>query len=193
MRGECVCSMYRGGKTALWDRLQGVVEEWANVKICLIGDFNSILEAGERVGEGGEEASRGYRGLKAFVEGCNLHDVALQGRKYTWFWSNGRFKSRIDRALVNEQWLDSFPDTHLRGLPRSISDHCAISLETKQADWGPKPFQFINAWITHPEFMGAVEKAWKEEEIRGWGGYVFKEKLKRLQIALKEWNVGSCG
>lgn len=36
----------------LWDRLRIVVEQWKNSKVCVIGDFNAILEVGERVGEG---------------------------------------------------------------------------------------------------------------------------------------------
>lgn len=27
-----------------WDRLKLVVEQWADVQVCLIGDFNAILE-----------------------------------------------------------------------------------------------------------------------------------------------------
>lgn len=123
------------------------------------------------------------------VKRCNLVDVNLVGRKFTWYRTNGSCKSRLDRALVNDKWLERWPDSYLRGLPRSISDHCAIVLYSKHMEWGPKPFRFVNAWLSHPEFLGIVEKSW----ISGWGCYVFKEKLKRLKEELKKWNVQSFG
>lgn len=131
----------------LWDKLNLVVEQWAEIRVCLIGDFNSILEVGEMEGSG--QLSRGSRGLKEFVENHNLVDVKIQGRGFTWFRCNGKCKSRMDRAFVNDLWLEKWQDTSLRGLPRSISDHCPIILSTRESDWGPRPFWFINAWTSH--------------------------------------------
>lgn len=90
--------------------------------------------------------------------------------------------------MVNERWLEKWSETGLRGLPRSISDHCPIILFTSSVDWGPKPFRFINAWISHPSFLELVSNSWREGGIEGWGCYVFKEKLRRLKEALKVWN-----
>lgn len=106
-------------------------------------------------------------------------EVNLHGRKFTWF------KSRLDRAFVNDRWIATWQDSELRGLPRSVSDHCAIVLSTKNIDWGPKPFRFVNAWTTNPDFRDKVEGSWREG---GWGSFVLKEKLKRLKEALKEWS-----
>lgn len=36
--------------------------------------------------------------------------------------------------------------------------------------------------------MGFVEKAWEENQIRGSGAYVLKEKLKNLKVKLKDCN-----
>ncbi|KAL6518076.1 hypothetical protein OROMI_033777 [Orobanche minor] len=113
-------------KLMLWDRLSLVVEQEVGVNVCIIGDFNSILEVGERVGVGGPGDGRERREFRDFVEKANLIDVKIHGRKFTWYMSNGSCKSRIDRALVNEKWLEVWNDTSLRGLPRTVSDHCAI-------------------------------------------------------------------
>lgn len=178
----------REGKVRLWDRLKGVVEQASGACICIIGDFNSILDARERAGSGWQVSTREINEFKYFVEENDLIDVGLQGRKYTWYKPNGTCKSRIDRALINEKWAELWTDTGLRGLPRSISDHCAMILQTKLEHWGAKPFRFINAWFTHPQFRETVEKSWREEGIVGWGGFVLKEKLKRLKEVLKSWN-----
>lgn len=87
----------------------------------------------------------------------------------------------IDRALINERWAERWQGLELGGLPRSVSDHCAIVLTTRRDDWGPKPFRFINAWLSNPRFREVVEGSWNEGGIEGWGSYVAKEKLKRLR------------
>lgn len=146
----------------MWDRLKMVAEQWEDLRICLIGDFNAILEPVEMVGEGGSRLSRESQGLKEFMSSCELLDVKLQGRCFTWYRSNGACKSRIDRALINDYWMESWRDTSLRGLPRSISGHCVIILNTTQRDWGPQPFWFVNVWISHPDFLTVVERSWNE-------------------------------
>lgn len=193
----CIVNIYAScnleEKILLWDRLSLVIEQNSRIKLCLIGDFNSILEDYERAGSGSGSSSRDRRKFKEFVENGQLHDVKLQGRKFTWYKPNGTCKSRIDRALINDSWNLRWQGTSLRGMKRSISDHCPILLNSSDADWGPKPFRFINAWLSHPDFMRVVDASWKEGGINGWGSFVFKEKLKRLKLKLKEWNSGCFG
>ncbi|KAL6525382.1 hypothetical protein OROHE_015689 [Orobanche hederae] len=128
------------------------------------------------------------REFAEFVARGELVDLSLRGRKYTWYRSNGMCKSRIDRALMNEKWLSLWPNSLLRGLKRSTSDHCAIMVEPTAADWGAKPFRFLNDWLSHPEFRSKVEESCREDGVKGWGCFVFKEKLKRLQETLRGWN-----
>lgn len=105
-----------------------------------------------------------------------------------WYMPNGRCKSRLDRMMVNNAWIGWWPSACLKGLQRSVSDHCPIFLESKDLDWGPKPFRFINAWLSHPEFKEFVGTVWKSYQIIGWGGFIVKEKLKLLRKDLKVWN-----
>lgn len=175
-------------KELLWDRLHMVIQQNEGVYTCVIGDFNTILEEGERAGSGGHVSGREMRAFRHFLESSKLLDVDIQGRKFTWYRTNGSCKSRLDRALVNEKWLERWRDTGLRGLPRSISDHCAIVLHSKNTDWGPKPFRFLNIWTSHPGFKELVHNCWGQGGLEGWGCFVFLEKLKRLKEALRIWN-----
>ncbi|KAL8473872.1 hypothetical protein ACS0TY_030651 [Phlomoides rotata] len=61
-------------------------------------------------------------------------------------------------------------------------------LEIKVKDWGPKPFRFINAWLSHPGFKKFVIDKWTSYKMEGWGSFVLKEKSKRLKADLKTWN-----
>ncbi|CAL5361639.1 unnamed protein product [Camellia sinensis] len=56
-------------------------------------------------------------------------------------------------------------------------------------DWGPKPFRFINAWTSHPQFKKEVEKVWEEVQIQGWASFRIMIKLKRLRAYLRRWNM----
>lgn len=193
----CVINIYAScdfrERSLLWDIISMVVRQREEMCTCVFGDFNSILLEGERVGVGEGNSSRERRAFLDFIGSCNLIDVALQGREFTWYNSGGTCKSRLDRALVNEEWAVRWQDTVLHGLPRSVSDHCALVLATKSGDWGPRPFRFINAWKNDPGFMENVGDSWREGGIEGWGCFVLKEKLKRLKGVLKTWNSNQFG
>ncbi|XP_057789837.1 uncharacterized protein LOC131006698 [Salvia miltiorrhiza] len=177
----CLINVYASNvareKAESWDKLQILAEQNRDRCLCIMGDFNAIRERGERVGKSENFDTADMRRFDAFIRDSELTEVRTQGRKFTWYQANGRCKSKLDRFLVNNCWLDSWPSTVERCLQRSVSDHCPILLSTKIVDWGPKPFRFINAWTTHPEFNQLIQK----------------EKLKALKVALKEWNKSTFG
>ncbi|MCI26464.1 frigida-like protein, partial [Trifolium medium] len=140
---------------------------------CVVGDFNAILH---------REEMRGVTEIpylsqpseitefQAFVNTMKLKDIPVLGRKFTWFHSNGRSISRIDRAFVNNDWESSWGNPSLWILPRSVSDHCHLVLHHNCVDWGPRPFRFNNHWLQHYDFKGLVEEFWRSQSISGWMG-----------------------
>lgn len=92
---------------------------------------------------------------------------------------------------MNNEWLVSCPSSVLKGLPRSISDHCPLIMETKITDWGP--IRFINDCSSHPDFKQLVANSWGNSRVTGWGRFVVKEKLKELKSSLKQWNHSTFG
>ncbi|KAL7200241.1 hypothetical protein ACSBR1_032210 [Camellia fascicularis] len=133
---------------------------------CMGGDFNEIRHIGERV-----SCSRRDMGIKHFndfIEKCELHDLPLHGRKYTWCNAHQSEKwSRIDRVLLRPEWLITFR-MKLWGLPRLVSDHCPLLLMEDERDWGPKPFSTT---------------------VTGCAGFIIVQKLKQLKLELKKWNI----
>lgn len=117
-----------------------MVQQNEEACICIGGDFNSIRFEHDRSGVSSVINRRDIRQFDDFISNTNLVDLPLHGRKYTWYRSNGSCKSRLDRFLVNNVWLNRWPNSVQRGLPRLVSDHCPITLETRVVDWGPKPF-----------------------------------------------------
>lgn len=56
-------------------------------------------------------------------------DMGCSGPKLTW--TNNRqglanTKERLDRALCNTQWMNSFPESCVWNLPRTYSDHAPL-------------------------------------------------------------------
>ncbi|KAL8477512.1 hypothetical protein ACS0TY_029705 [Phlomoides rotata] len=102
-----------------------------------------------------------------FIRDSGLIDLPLHGRTFTWYKPDGSCKSRIDRFLINNNWLNSWTNSYQKGLRRSLSDHCPIMLEIKVKDWGPKPFRFLTAWLKFPGFKDFVIAKWRSYDITG--------------------------
>lgn len=146
------------------------------------GDFNAIRNKSERSNCVG--LLKGSKDFLNFIEKCNLVDLPLLGRKFTWHGPNNK-KSRLDRFLVDEVWLEKIEDFQQQGLNRSVSDHIPILLSHGFTDWGPRLFKFFNAWVQNKECMSIIRNKW------GSMGYLngkVSGKLKKLKGALRKWN-----
>ncbi|KAL8456310.1 hypothetical protein ACS0TY_034502 [Phlomoides rotata] len=147
-------------------------------RVCIVGDFNTIREENESVGRAISSDINEMARFNNFIEGCDLVEIPLVGRKFTWYRPDGMCKSKLDRLLENSNWLNKWPDVILKGGRRSLSDHVLIYIEGCKKDLGPKPFNYKDL----------IERVWSASNIKGWGGYVMKEKLKELKTELKTWS-----
>ncbi|XP_028062050.1 uncharacterized protein LOC114265429 [Camellia sinensis] len=102
---------------------------------CLGGDFNEVKNICER--KGYIRRDRGMEEFGTFISNLELVDIPMLGRQYTW--GNSQSWSRIDRFLVNPEWLE-WHRYKVWGLPRLFSDHSPILLMEDDRNCGPKPF-----------------------------------------------------
>lgn len=124
----CITFIYASNipyeRLILWDDLKqvsiGRKEAW-----IALGDFNNVLYSFERLG--GEQVH--WRETKLFVE-CitenGLIDLKAKGCYFMWVrrGENGDRKcSKIDRALVNMEWLSPMSDSTANFLSPGVSDH----------------------------------------------------------------------
>ncbi|KAL8485331.1 hypothetical protein ACS0TY_027579 [Phlomoides rotata] len=175
-------------RVELWDRILQVIHQSPTSCIYLAGDFNSVIRECERPGRRVVSSRRDLNTFDNLIRDSELIDLPLHGRYYTWYMLNGSSKRRIDRILINEDWMLRWLISYQRGLRRSLSDHCPNILDINDKYWGPKPFRFINAWSSHEGFKEFITGRWSSYDIKGWGGFVLKEKFKRLKEDLKVWN-----
>lgn len=136
---------------------------------CIRGDFNEVLYRMDKNGRTGSTSQ--ITNFNNWVSDFALLDIPLQNIQYTW--SNFRFNatySRLDRFFVNQQWLEKFSGASLRGLPRSLSNHCPLLFGTDKQKDGLSPFRFESMWLQHNNYKALVKSWWAPESKGRWVG-----------------------
>ncbi|XP_042950232.1 uncharacterized protein LOC122282338 [Carya illinoinensis] len=173
----------------LWDELareSNSTDPW-----LVTWDFNIIANDGERHG-GRPRPVVAMEEFNYWIHNCGLMELKYLGKSYSWcneHAGNSRSWARLDRSLVDQHFLDAFPDSVMRYLPRTSSDHASmvISFVKSFEGYGPAPFHFQQMWVDHVDFVRCVREAWDQNDV---GGALMKmvAKLKRVSVALKAWN-----
>lgn len=151
----------RSLRPAIWEQI-GAIQHF--YPWLLIGDFNCTIRDGERNTPGGVST-----GFVDWLHRLSLIDVDYSDPVYTW--NHGRSveirrSARLDRAFCDDEWRRCFPETSLRHLPHSYSDHCPILLQTSaesSVGVGGRPFRFVAAWMEHKGFAGLVRSTWSNQ------------------------------
>ncbi|KAH0712277.1 hypothetical protein KY289_008236 [Solanum tuberosum] len=177
----------------LWDRMLQQANDTANSPWCAVGDYNVITSMDEKLG-GVPYNMRKSLEFIAVIEACGLMDLGFSGQKFTWSNKRGihsRVWKRLDRAMVNDSWLEKMPQTTITHLPAVGSDHCPLLMEmiSREEDH-IKYFKFLNCWTDQPNFSDIVKACW-DRPIEGNNMWKFHQKLKRLSNTLSSWSRGN--
>ena len=95
----------------------------------------------------------------------------------------------MDRFLVSSDWESRFSKAAQRSLPRPISDHFPILLDSDGVRSGPSPFRFELMWLKFKGFRELLKGWWQNLKFHGSFSYVPAAKLKALKGILKSWNM----
>ncbi|KAL5127208.1 hypothetical protein HKD37_14G039672 [Glycine soja] len=155
----------------------------------LLGDFNNVLKAKDRVG-GNLVTESEYEDLAKMMRNTRTFEKDSTGDYYTWSnkQTDGMIYSRIDRVLGNVEWFQDNIDTMLQILPPSVSDHALLCLADPGNTAGRQfHFKFSNCLTDLEEYHSTVSNSWNEP-LNGRPMYVLWEKLKRLKPALNKIN-----
>lgn len=80
------------------------------------------------------------------------------------------------------------PTTNLIGLPRPVSDHCPLLINSSLPIGGLTPFGFENMWIRHKDFKPNISSWWADNVPSRWAANKFHLKLKSIKVRVKLWN-----
>jgi len=162
---------------------------------CCIGDFNTILGSHEH--QGSHAPAR--LPMLEFQQWSDSHNFFhLPTRGSAFMWSNGRrgrnnTRKRLDRAIVNQQWIDNCVSLSVNTLTKLRSDHFPILLEFQtQTNPFSSSFKFMKMWCAHPDCENIVKQCWNSQ-VTGCPMFVLNQKLKNLKDALKVWNKNTFG
>lgn len=158
--------------------------------ICFMGDFNAIFGPEEQFGQ--RCLSRiSCDEFRQCVSDSGLIDLEATGPFFTWRCSHSCrvLMSRLDRALVSEEFIGSWTSVSALVLPRIHSDHHPLLLKCQNgsADF-VKPFRFQNFWTSHKDYIAVVLESWNTFLPTKDPITVCIRKLKRLKFRLKEWS-----
>lgn len=154
------------------------------------GDFNVILSEEEKLG-GLEFSQMEATDFAHCISACALSEVKFSGSKFTWW--NARINEacifeRLDRILVNNVFVESFPLIESEHLIRQGSDHAPVQVCCNSVCQRiTKSFRFLNFWCKHKKFMEIVQKNW----VVNFKGCPFMElhaKLQKVKRVLSDWS-----
>ena len=183
----CVSAVYakysRVGRRPLWSAL----ESWSssvNRPWLVAGDFNIISTAAEKSGGSAPRVGE-MEELNLAIQASGLEAVNFDGSPFTW--TNGRVWQRLDRVLINADWLNIFASVHVSHMARGRSDHCPLLIKSSNGQVLKGSFRFLNVWTSHQDFLSIVRQSWSQP-IGAFGMVGFFKKLMRLRKALRLWN-----
>ncbi|XP_024958997.1 uncharacterized protein LOC112499968 [Cynara cardunculus var. scolymus] len=145
-------------KRLLWTELLGTLKKYSGVAWVICGDFNEVRTADERKGSNFDPM--GEKFFNDLITSAGLSDIPLGGRKYTWMNRECSKLSKLDRFLVNMEFVNAWPMVNSMALPRVFSDHCPIILDSRSNEGGPTPFKIFNSWLSDQELAALVEDCW---------------------------------
>ncbi|XP_020243178.1 uncharacterized protein LOC109821400 [Asparagus officinalis] len=157
-RLDCVISSVYGfnqtkGRKELWADLIQIQEIIGNVPWLICGDFNAMIDKDDKLG-GAVLSDSDTRDFNNCIEDCHLEAEA-------------RVWSRLDRALVNDQWITAYNSSYAEYLLPHFSDHSPglISIY-EDCLQGKKSFKFFKMWTKHADYLPTVSNVW-ESDIQG--------------------------
>ncbi|XP_075663436.1 uncharacterized protein LOC142633038 [Castanea sativa] len=138
----------RGESWRLLEHLSGCL----NLPWVVIGDFNEIMFAGEKLG-GNPRPECQMHQFREVLNKCHLRDLGYIGSDFTWsrrWGSQGWIRERLDRAFVSTSWASVFPQQRLHHVAAFTSNHCMLLLKCPQTSWRRKRKpKLFRAALTH--------------------------------------------
>ncbi|XP_075077066.1 uncharacterized protein LOC142163819 [Nicotiana tabacum] len=140
----------------MWQKLRQIHSLQQGLWLAM-GDFNAVLNSQDRQ-HGTMIHDMETKNFREFMNDTGINELHTVGKDYTW--TNNHTNSRIDRGLVNSNWMMTMPSLRIQVLEPSVSDHSPLKLMISQMQRKKtSPFRFFNCIAEHPQFMQEVDQA----------------------------------
>ncbi|KAH7677449.1 DNase I-like protein [Dioscorea alata] len=175
----------RQRKPGFWNEIRRCCPR-SGVPWVICGDFNSIFDPTDKLH--GHINREDIRQAQNFVRDLQLLEPPSFGRKFTW--TNEQsipIWVKLDRFLVNPNWITFFPRVYQNYLPRFGSDHVPIRLESGIHFPLACFFRFEQAWCQVDNFGERINERWTFLTPSGCGAFILAKKISHLRAKLKNW------
>ncbi|GKA36412.1 retrovirus-related pol polyprotein from transposon TNT 1-94 [Tanacetum coccineum] len=152
-------------RRSMWNELRRFKAITSGCPWILMGDFNVTLKLEEH-STGGSKVQSDMQDFGVYVNDIEVEDVNYTGLFYTWIKSPSRPETsilkKLDRVMVNSDFIDHYGDAHARFLPFLTSDHNPVVLHIPNTlEKKKKSFRFSNFVADKEEFLDVVKREWK--------------------------------
>ncbi|XP_020696497.2 uncharacterized protein LOC110109654 [Dendrobium catenatum] len=120
------------------------------------------------------------------IYNIGAHELSSVGHFFTWFnqRTDNPIHIKLDRMLVNDAWLDRYPNSFYTVDDPYISDHSPIVVQQGVNTNLKHRFQFKNYWVSKPEFWDELISTFSQK-FHSSPIHSFYHKLKTLKLKIK--------
>ncbi|XP_020684285.1 uncharacterized protein LOC110100904, partial [Dendrobium catenatum] len=176
-------------RNKLWADL-GVVNPQGSLPWVVICDFNTCRFQSEKKG-GNILAIDRLNPINSFIFDNNLLELPSSGNFHTRF--NQRLDNpihlKLDRVLVNEAWINHYPNSHYLVLSSLVSNHTPLILRDHQNFNSKKRFMYKNYWSHIPDFWSILLNIFQTLDLGNPIVRLYKKlKLLKREIKARNWS-----
>lgn len=129
-----------------------------------IGDFNEI--AMEREKQGGRlKQARKMEAFNEMMRSAGLVDLGYNGQHFIWCNNregDDRIKERLDREIVNADWIRVYAKSEVTHKLNIGSYHCPILVQMeRKGNRSKRPFRFDKMWLEKQECRAIIREVWE--------------------------------
>ncbi|KAL0294302.1 UNVERIFIED_CONTAM: hypothetical protein Sangu_3221500 [Sesamum angustifolium] len=176
-----------GARRELWQALCNIAGLTGQEPWLVGGDFNAVRDMSEVCGTSGDIRLPMHEFNDCILR-AGLIALPMRGVQFSWHncSTDGRsLWKRLDRMLVNDTWLERWPDAHYECLTPRTSDHSPLLLRGDTREPHVNMFRFDNFLALSPGFIASVQNIWRHRII-GTPMYSVTRKLKALKLISDE-------
>ncbi|XP_026458815.1 uncharacterized protein LOC113359387 [Papaver somniferum] len=171
-------------------KLVNQMGETMNMPWLVLGDLNVILHKDEKRG-GNPANDADIRKFSAMFNNLGLKDLGFIGFPFTWSIhqdGDSHIEERLDRGMENGKWITQFPNTSLRHLNHSGSDHSVVLLNTSiPCQNGSKPFKFFGLYQEEQKCRDIIKSSW-HKNFNGSTTFILVNRLANVKKEVSLWN-----
>lgn len=159
----------------------------------LTGDFNLIRYRQEKIGPSFNIALSNR--FNSLISTLQLLEISLYDRKFTWSKSiNSTSQALLDRVFCSVEWVSHYPAHNLTSLPRFMSDHNPLLLQTSAPIFNSTaPIRFERTWLAQEGFIALLTSWWQSFPLGHDLGKDWQVKLQFLRRKLRGWHTNVMG